>query len=131
MRAIIRLLHRACPGRAAYSPKMSRLPLSEAAFVYLLGLVLIATLGRVPHFISADKGMSYTDCFEWSVERGITLAAPYRKANGVAPDMAQPTVHLRTAFRARDRPSIPAEVPRRRLGGFTARTWDQLRELSR
>jgi DDE family transposase len=54
----------------------------------------IDTLGRTPFFVSADKGMSYTDCFEWSVERGMTLVAPYRKANGVAPDKAQPTVHF-------------------------------------
>lgn len=54
----------------------------------------IATLGHTPFFITADKGMSYRDCFEWCCERGITLVAPYRPANHHMPDKAQPTVHF-------------------------------------
>ena len=52
----------------------------------------IATTGHVPSFVTADKGHSMREPFEWSCERGITLVAPYRQANGSAPPRAEATV---------------------------------------
>src|SRR6185437_11833193 len=47
-----------------------------------------------PFFVTADKGMSYHAWFEWACERGITLVAPYRPANHLAPAKAEATMHF-------------------------------------
>jgi len=54
----------------------------------------IATTGHIPPFVTTDKGHSVRSNFEWSVERGITLVAPYRQANGSAPSHAEATVEF-------------------------------------
>lgn len=52
----------------------------------------IATLGRVPDFVTTDKAYYVEECFKWSVTRGITLVAPYRAySKGAA--HAQATIH--------------------------------------
>jgi hypothetical protein len=51
-----------------------------------------ATLGHTPFFVTTDKAYSIWAWFEWSVERGITLVAPYRPVTTRAPEKAQPTV---------------------------------------
>jgi hypothetical protein len=50
------------------------------------------TLGKTPYFVTTDKGMSIWSCFDWSVQRGITLVAPYRQFGGKAPAKAQATL---------------------------------------
>ena len=52
----------------------------------------IATLGRVPDYITTDRAYYVKDCFEWSVVRGITLVSPYKAVSKGAPK-AQATMH--------------------------------------
>ena len=53
-----------------------------------------ATLGQMPYFVSTDKAHSIWSCFDWSVERGVTLVAPYRPANPNSPRRAQATLDV-------------------------------------
>ena len=72
----------------------------------------IATLGRVPDYVTTDRAYYVKDCFEWSVVRGITLVSPYKareqgRAEGAGdhalrPAWRSPLPRLRRGHRSGD-----------------------------